>query len=76
MNPKNKSEYWRISSKNLQQTDLGKQMMCKWLERLIHPFLLKEIEAMKKMDKSLLYRIPCARELNKNTTTTTSTISK
>ena len=72
MNPKNKTEYWRISSKNLQQTDLGKNMMCKWLERLIHPFLLKEIEAMKKMDKSLLYKIPCERERKKVTTTTES----
>lgn len=58
MNPKNRTEYWRISSQNLQKTPAGQNMMCKWLERLIHPFMKKEIEAMKKMDRSLLHRIP------------------
>jgi hypothetical protein len=58
MNPKNRTEYWRISSGNLQKTPVGQKMMCMWLERLIHPFMLKEIEVMKKMDRSLLHKIP------------------
>jgi len=58
MNPKKRTEYWRISSHNLQKTPAGQKMMCMWLERLIHPFMIKEIEAMKKMDRSLLHRIP------------------